>query len=112
MGDLLMKKQQNQLNKIDAQEKKNNFRGIFSLTETLKSFSWTRPKTRGYYPRVYGNTMKLPQSWYTVNAVAIIFIVKQPHLRSVVYSSLTTYISMGGGLKCRAPLKWGELSGS
>ena len=47
MGDLPIKKQQNQLNKIIAQEKKNNFRGIFNLNETLKSFSWTRPKSRG-----------------------------------------------------------------
>jgi len=37
MGDLLMKKQQNQLNKNNAQEK-NDFRGIFNLNETLKSF--------------------------------------------------------------------------
>ena len=43
--DLPIKKQQNQLNKINAQEKKNNFRGIFSLNETLKSFSSTRPRT-------------------------------------------------------------------
>ena len=34
MGDLPIKKQ-NQLNKINAQEK-NNFRGIFNLNETLK----------------------------------------------------------------------------
>ena len=44
MGDFPIKKQQNQLNKINAQEK-NNFRGIFNLNETLKSFSSTRPRT-------------------------------------------------------------------
>ena len=45
MGDLPIKKQQNQLNKINAQEK-NNFRGIFNLNETLKSFFSTHPRTR------------------------------------------------------------------
>ena len=47
MGDLPIKKQQNQLNKINTQGK-NNFRGIFNLNVTLKSFSSTRPRTRGY----------------------------------------------------------------
>ena len=46
MGDLPIKKQQNQLNKNNAQEKKNNFRGIFNLNETLKSFFSTHPRTR------------------------------------------------------------------
>ena len=54
MGDLPIKKQQNQLNKINAQEK-NNFRGIFNLNEALKSFSSARPRTRGFPPREYGN---------------------------------------------------------
>ena len=45
MGDLPIKKQQNQLNKNNAQEK-NNFRGIFNLNETLKSFFSTHPRTR------------------------------------------------------------------
>ena len=54
MGDLPIKNRQNQLNKINAQEK-NNFRGIFNLNEALKSFSSARPRTRGYHPRAYGN---------------------------------------------------------
>ena len=71
MGDLPIKKQQNQLNKINAQEK-NNFRGIFNLNETLKSFSLTYPRTRWYHPREFCASGKQPQSRYTVNAVAII----------------------------------------
>ena len=68
MGDLPIKNRQNQLNKINAQEK-NNFRGIFNLNEALKSFSSARPRTRGYHPRAYGNSKQMISSTIMVSCI-------------------------------------------